>query len=372
MISELDEINIKNFSSGSNNRVKILTLKDRVEWGAYLNRLPILMQDVYYIPEYYEIYEKNGDGSARCFVYEYQDNLALYPFLLSSVNNLVYKLDNDYYDISGAYGYNGVLYSSDSPFFKQSFYKHFLIFCKAHNIIAEFTRFDPLLGNQVFSDNSLDISFNRKTVYINLQESYESIYREFSHSAKGNIKKAEKNNLKVAVYKNELPYKKEFTKMYKETMDRVNAQSYVYFNDKYFENTFNILPSVHFVVFEESLPIASAVCLSSKNVLHVHFVVSKTEYLNLRPNDFLFNEIIKYGIREGFNILHLGGGRTFNEEDSLLRFKMNFSGKTSAFYTGSKIHNQEVYYQVCEQWRIKYPHLVQKYDDKLLKYRFLF
>jgi len=370
MISELDEINIKNFSSQSNNRVKILTLKDRVEWGAYLNSLPLLMQDVYYIPEYYEIYEKNGDGSARCFVYEHQDNLALYPFLLSSVNNLGYKLDDDYYDISGTYGYNGVLYSSESPVFKQSFYKHFLIFCKAHNIIAEFTRFNPIIKNHIFSKDFLKVDHNRLTVYIDLTQGIESIQNNYSHSAKGNIKKAEKNNLTAAVYNNELPYKKDFIKMYKETMDRVNAQSYVYFNDQYFEDTFNILPSVHIVVFEKSLPIASAVCLLSNNVLHVHFVVSKTEYLSLRPNDFLFNEIIKYGINQGFKILHLGGGRTFKVEDSLLRFKMNFSGKTSEFYTGSKIHNQEVYDQVCEQWRIKYPHLVQKYDDKLLKYRF--
>ncbi|MBS4034542.1 MAG: GNAT family N-acetyltransferase [Ignavibacterium sp.] len=371
MISELDEINIKNSSSGSNKRAKILTLKNRVEWGAYLNRLPLLMQDSYYTPEYYEIYEKNGDGSARCFVYEDHNDIALYPFLLSSVNNLGYNLDKDYYDICGAYGYNGVLYSSDSPVFKQSFYKHFLIFCEAHNIIAEFTRFNPLSGNHVFSDNALDISFNRKTVYVDLTQGIETIQNNYSHSTKGNIKKAEKNNLKVAIYKNELPYKKEFIKMYKETMDRVNAQRYVYFSDSYFEATFRSLPVVQFIVFKESTPIASAICLLSKNILHVHFEVSKTEYQIYRPNDFLFDEIIKFGINEGYKILHMGGGRTLNEDDSLLRFKKNFSDTTTNFYTGNKIHNQEVYIQVCEQWRIKYPHLVQKYDDKLLKYRFL-
>lgn len=61
---ELGEINIKNSSAAEfNNNYKVLTLQDREEWWAYLKRLPALMQDAYYTPEYYELYEKNGDGT---------------------------------------------------------------------------------------------------------------------------------------------------------------------------------------------------------------------------------------------------------------------------------------------------------------------
>lgn len=227
------------------------------------------------------------------------------------------------------------------------------------------------MGNHNFSQDFLDVSLNRKTVHVDLTQSYESIYKKYSHSAKGNINQALKNNLTIVVYENEFPYTKEFIQMYKETMDRVNAQSYVYFNDNYFENSFSNLPIVHFVVFKESIPIASAICLLSRKVFHAHFVVSKTEYQVYRSNNFLFDEMIKFGFSKGLQILHLGGGRSCKQDDSLLRFKKNFSKTTSDFYTGTRIHNQEIYNLVCEQWNTRFPELVRRYDDKFLKYKFM-
>ncbi len=371
MTLELEEIIIKTSSSKRKSFSKLLTTKDKDEWWRYLNRLPASMQDVYYSPEYYDLYEKNGDGKGVCFIYENGDGLAVYPFLLSSINRLGYKLNKDYFDICGAYGYNGVLYTSLDPVFLKSFYNEFEHCCKANNIVAEFTRFNPLIDNHKFSKNYLHVSFNRNTVDVDLTQGYENIYKNYSHSGKGNINQASKNNLTIANFKNEFPYKKEFIQMYKETMDRVNAQSYVYFDDNYFENSFSLLPIVHFVVFKDSNPIASAICLLSKKVFHLHFVVSKTEYRVYRPNNFLFDEIIKYSINEGLQILHLGGGRSSRQDDSLLRFKKNFSKSTSEFYTGNKIYNQEIYDVVCEQWKTKFPALVHKFDDKLLKYKFV-
>jgi hypothetical protein len=373
VIAEQEEIQIENsaFIGKSNSKIKLLTLKHRKEWWAYLKKMPGLMQNVYYSPEYYEVYEQNGDGSALCFVCNNNDKLALYPFLLENINRFGYKLDKDYFDICGAYGYNGVLYNSDEPEFIKGFYRELNECCKNNNIIAEFTRFNPILSNQRFSDGFLDISYNRRTVYIDLSQSYESIYKNYSHSAKSNLKKAVRNNLRLELFDKEFTFEKEFVLMYKETMDRVNALDHVYFSDTYFENTFNGLPIVNFVVFKDSIPIASALCLTSKNTIHVHFEVSKSNYLIYRPNNFLFNEIIKYSINKGFKILHFGGGRTNKIDDALLRFKKNFSKSTAEFYTGAKIHDEEVYNQVCNQWKLKYPHLVQKYDDKFLKYRFL-
>ncbi len=93
------------------NKILLLNVKESGKWSEYLNRLPKENQDVYYIPEYYKIYENNGDGTTQCFVYDDGFNFALYPFLLNRINDLGYKLDKPYYDIRGAYGYNGVLSS---------------------------------------------------------------------------------------------------------------------------------------------------------------------------------------------------------------------------------------------------------------------
>ena len=83
---------------------KILTLGEKEEWAKSLEKLPIDQQDIYYTPEYYALYEKNGDGQAICFVFEKDKDIALYPFLINSVNDLGYELDDEYFDIQGAYG----------------------------------------------------------------------------------------------------------------------------------------------------------------------------------------------------------------------------------------------------------------------------
>ena len=219
------------------NKYKLLSLQDKAEWSAFLNRLPESMQDVYFTPEYYEIYEKNGEGKACRFVYEDGNGLALYPFLLNRINDLGYELENSYYDIQGAYGYNGVVYSSNDPDFVKSFYHEFNKFCKEHNIVAEFTRFHPLLENYIFSKDFLDISYNRQTIYVDLTQKYDDIYRDYTRSIRQNLHTADANNLTLCTYQNVFPYKKDFFPMYRETMDRVNAERYLYFSDCYFDYT---------------------------------------------------------------------------------------------------------------------------------------
>jgi hypothetical protein len=100
---------------------KILDLSQKKEWKKYLELLPISQQDIYFTPEYYELYEKNGDGKAQCFIFEDNGNIALYLFFINSVNELGYKLNNEYYDIQGAYGYNGVISSSYNIEFRRKF-----------------------------------------------------------------------------------------------------------------------------------------------------------------------------------------------------------------------------------------------------------
>ncbi len=240
-----------------------------------------------------------------------------------------------------------------------------------NNIIAEFTRFNPLIKNENFSKGYLDIIYNRPNVYIDLNNDYSLIYKNYKHSVKSNIKKAQKDNITIKIFQNDFPYKKEFIRMYNKTMERVNAPQYIFFNKKYFEDTFNSLPLIHFVLFKNNIPISTALCLGGNDYLHVHFEASEKEFWNLRPNDLLINEIVKYGIQSGYSKVLLGGGRTTLEDDALLRFKKKFSNQTSAFYIGSKIYNINIYNKICNIWANKYPKLTKKYNNFILKYRMI-
>lgn len=351
-------------------KIILLSNNEKDEWISYLDKIPTHYKDCYYTPEYYEIYENYGDGSAKCFIYDDGKNIALYPFIMNNINSLGYDLNDTYYDIQGAYGYNGILSSTKDQSFLNKFYSEFSGFCINNNIIAEFTRFHPLINNERLSRGYLDIIYNRLTVYVDLSADYDVIYKNFARSVKGNIRKAKENNLTIGIYKKDFPYKKEFVRMYSETMKRVNAIQYIYFNEKYFDDTFNLLPVIQFVVFKDAVTVASAICLNYNTYIHIHFEASKHDYLYLRPNDFLINEIIKYGSQNKYAKILLGGGRTTQADDALLKFKKKFSTKLSEFYIGKKIYNEEVYAGLCKQWQKKYPGLVDEYKHYALKYRY--
>ncbi|HHX69034.1 MAG TPA: GNAT family N-acetyltransferase, partial [Gallicola sp.] len=59
---------------------KVYNLNQKDKWNYFFKLLPIEQQDIYFTPEYYELYENNGDGKAQCFVFEENDEIALYPF----------------------------------------------------------------------------------------------------------------------------------------------------------------------------------------------------------------------------------------------------------------------------------------------------
>ena len=229
----------------------ILTMKDDANWTRYLRANFSLLMNVYFTPEYYKLFEDNGDGIAECFIYDDGSNIALYPFLLNKINDLGYVLDKTYYDIQGAYGYNGIIYSSHEPDFVRSFYAEFYKYCKANNIIAEFTRFNPILKNEIFSREYLNVSFNRNIIYLDLSDNYSKIYSQYSSGIKSNLKKANDNDLTVSVFYKSFPYKKEFIKMYIETMDSVGAEKYYYFSNKFFDGLFKISPFLILLFFKK-------------------------------------------------------------------------------------------------------------------------
>ncbi|MCK9218044.1 MAG: GNAT family N-acetyltransferase, partial [Firmicutes bacterium] len=86
-------------------------------------------------------------------------------------------------------------------------------------------------------------------------------------------------------------------------------------------------------------------------------------------NNFLLDEAVKLAQKLGAELFHFGGGRTGSTDDSLLKFKKNFSKTTFDFHIGKKIYNQKVYDNVVEQWKANHPLSYQKHAIKLLGYR---
>jgi lipid II:glycine glycyltransferase (peptidoglycan interpeptide bridge formation enzyme) len=351
--------------------VKILDLSQEYYWNEYLIKLPKYQQDIYFTPEYYKILNKYGDGEALCFVYYDNDNIALYPFFKNSVNKLGYKLDSEYFDIQGAYGYNGVLSNCQEEEFKANFFKSFNTFCQEENIIAEFTRFHPLLNNYTFSGQNMEIVYDRKTVFLDITKSNDDIWNNsYSSNNRNMIRKSLKNNIEIIEGGKEEDYIA-FYKIYVETMLNVGSEKYLFFNEKYFLDFMNLLPNNHRIIFAKynNNIIGGMILMMYKTYAHYHLSCRKTDYGRFALNNLLLDYAIKLAQKEGCKFFHFGGGTSSNEEDSLLKFKSNFSKSKIDFYIGKKIHNSEIYKTVVSSWEKKNEHKTDKLKNVLLKYR---
>jgi len=350
---------------------KVLTLEEKDQWNNYLRKLPQSQQDIYYTPEYYSLYQNYSDGQAICFVFEKDGHIALYPFLLNSVNELGYDLDDQYYDIQGAYGYNGVITSSYNREFISDFYFSFKEYIIQNHIIAEFTRFNPLLKNYIFSEGFIDVEFDRKTIYIDLIKDYEALFKGFQRTTKKQIRRAqERYGLVLKLFNNDSNIADDFYSIYKETMQKVNAIEYLYFNKSYFGDLLDIDGARCFMAYSSGKPISSIITLQYGKYLHGHLGGTRTPFLTMSPFSFLYDEIIKYGKKENCECFHIGGGSGKSNEDAVLKYKLHFSNNVLNFHIGKKIHKPQIYNEIIKQWCKKNPAKKKKYKNVLLKYRY--
>jgi hypothetical protein len=349
---------------------KILSLEDRDQWNSYLNRLPLDQQDIYFTPEYYSLYENYGDGKAYCFVFEKEGNTALYPFLINSINKLGYELDKEYFDIQGAYGYNGVVSSSYDVDFIESFYSAFNQFAIENRIVAEFTRFHPLIENHLFSNNYLPLIYDRKTVYLELNKEIDEIISQYKKSTRQEYRWCKsKFNLIVKVLENKDTKLNEFYTIYYDSMTRVNSNKYLFFSKNYFQDLINNVPNVSFYVYYDDKLIAAAITFIHGNYMQGHLGGTLTEYLYMSPNTLLYTEMAIIGKNAGCKYFHIGGGTNDDLSNKLLKFKLNFSSTTKDFFIGKRVYNEEIYSQICRQWKENFPNSYQIHSNKLLGYR---
>lgn len=344
----------------------LIYLSDSLRWKAFLERIPADKHDVYFMPEYYSLYENYGDGEAQCFVFEKDGNLAVYPFLKNPITTLGYKLDKEYYDVQGAYGYNGLTASTNDETFISAFWGAFDAWCQENDVVAEFMRFHPLLNNHQLASPQMKTFYSRHTVALDLSD--DDIWmHQISSKNRNMIRKAEKEGVTIA----ESDDYETFRKLYDGTMTDLHAEDFYFFPPSYYEEykqTFKDKSMLCLALLNGKV-IAGSMFMFSDDYAHYHLSARDREYSRYAAN----NLILWYGIQKakerGCKWFHFGGGTTGDDDDSLLKFKKDFSKILCEFWIGKRVHNQKVYDQIVEQWKTKYPESYEHNRVKLLGYR---
>ncbi len=334
-------------------------------WKEYLLKLPKEKRDVYYDPDYVNLYVKDT-GKANCYVYIDEDSIYIYPFLVHPVPEI-----EGYFDISAPYGYSGPVSNTDNPDFLNKALKCFNEEALKRNMVAEVVKFHPLSNNHIpltniFKGNIIKMC---STVYVEMNVDEETRWMNiYTHANRKNIKKAKRSNIEVNIGQSDKLWE-DFRSLYASTMTANKTEEFYYFSEDYFNKIKqNLVDS--YVLFACKLygkNIAIMLVLIGTTYAYCHLTGTDREFMSTGVNNLLHHELILWCKEKGYSRLLIGGGRSNSDDDSLLRYKKNFSDKLSSFYVGEYIFNPEIYNQLCEKWSLENPD--KQVSEKLLKYR---
>jgi lipid II:glycine glycyltransferase (peptidoglycan interpeptide bridge formation enzyme) len=324
--------------------INVYDLKESRQWSDLLNRFPGL--DIFFQPDYCRLFEREGEGQARLFVYRSETGWAIYPFLMRRVNDLPCfqgKLSKDFYDTVSPYGFSGpVISAPDDPLLLKKFRDNFDDYCLENNIVAEFIRFHPLLENHRYAwEGLITVEKNKKIVIVDLSRSGGEIWQGYKYSNRKNIKKAQREGLETVIETGPDRFL-DFYDIYQKTMERRQAQSYYYFSPRFFRDLHSQLEGnyAYAFTFKDKKAVSAELLLFQGPYLHSFLGGTLSEYFDCRPNNLLKHEVILWAQCRGFKYYLLGGG--YRENDGIFQYKLSFAPEgLRDFYIGKKMHNPE-------------------------------
>lgn len=319
--------------------MKLEVIETRERWNEVLGK--VSLTDVYYTFEYCTSSAQLQNGQAILLFYKSELGHVIYPFIRREIQT---DLNMTVYDMITPYGYGGPNISGDSKIITD-FRKEFHLYCEQENIVSEVITFHPMIKNALAMENYCDLQFIRKTTAVDLTDELETIRQNYSSMTKRNIKKARRNGL-VCQEVAKTPENIElFFDIYNETMNRQQSTSFYYFPISVIEqqllDTLISKSRLLFVTYEEKV-IATTILLTSEHFAHYHLGGSDEAYLQLRPNNLIFDFMIELSKQDGCKLLHLGGG--YEADDGLFKYKTSFTNNnTFDYYMGKNIINAETY-----------------------------
>lgn len=321
------------------------------EWETYLNQMYV--KDIYYSVAFFRLFENEEHQQAEMFVFSEGDQLILYPYLLRSISHLPVVvqmgLEGDWYDISTPYGYGGPISSlppgAERTKLYQKFSEVFTVYCREKRIMTEFVRFHPFIENAAESQQGLITEWNRNTAYIDLTVGSESaLIQNYGSNHKRNIRKM--NSSPFTIRKTELKnHIDDFHELYYGTLNDLQADSFYYFPKIFIEDTSRLLEG-RVELFEARVgekTVAASIVLHERPWMHYHLCGWDREYLQWSPTKLLIHAAAVWGMKNGFERFHLGGGYTGN--DQLFQFKHRFATQLEPldYYLGKRIFFPELY-----------------------------
>ena len=303
------------------------------ESPAWSELLETTRHDFYHLPSYARMSAVTEKGEPYgLFVTEAGRSLFL-PLIIRSIPHA-----DGARDATSPYGYPGTLVIAPEEE-RASFARDALLFARAwlssQGIVSLFVRQNPVLGPAVdFSgaEGAASVSHG-ETIVIDLRATEEAMWSQTMSGHRNEINRSVRAG-HVASIDTEFRHLDRFVAIYQDTMARVGASAYYFFDRAYITALREALgPSLSLAVVTIGDVVAAAgLFVETCGIVQYHLSGTDPAFMKERPTKLMLHHVRGWAKARGNTVMHLGGG-VGGAEDSLFKFKAGFSKGRAAFHT---------------------------------------
>jgi hypothetical protein len=309
------------------------------------------------------------EGVTKIFLYKDENQFALFPMVIRKVNGLfpLLKGGDNIYDMITPHEYGGILSNCPSGRLLDELLKSTFYYCRQNNIIFQFIRLNPYLRDLPihFINNDYELIHSCSQVYVDLSQSKEEIEHHYKSNVRWGIRRSKRENLCFEIADKTKENIDIFKCMYEKAMERLNAEKFLYFNDKYFQSLMKCECSrLCFAKDYDGTVAASSILLLGQEEVYYHLSCLDRKYAPKQPMNFLLDAMIFWSKEMGYKKFHIGGG-----SKGLLQFKEGYSKERIDYYIGYRICDKDKYMEVCNLWKKQFPQYTDKKYYPLYRYR---
>lgn len=307
-------------------------------------------REVFAHPNYVTLFA-DGDARAYCAALGTDDGGILYPFILRTLDREPYWTAElpPATDVTSPYGYGGAFaWGTGTGALAAGFWAEVDAWLRERQVVSEFVRFS------LFGEDLLEYPGEIREASTNVVRTLDprdDLWTEFEHKVRKNVKKAQRSGVEVELD----PVGErldDFLALYAHTMTRRAASASYRFPKAFFEairdglgGQFMFVHALHGGVMA-----SSELVLVSAERVYSFLGGTRGDAFDVRPNDLLKVEIMRWARAAGKTSFVLGGG--YEPDDGIFRYKRSFAPRGLVpFFVGHRVLDDRAYRALVDRRR---------------------
>lgn len=343
------------------------------EWEKAWNLLPPEARDAFAHPGYYRAFACLEPGAMpECAVLRDRRGILLHPYFRRDLRAIPWLgAPEGSCDLMTAYGYGGIYGDTGREDLLDDFMALFGGHCAGTGVVAELVRLNPLLGSEAALSRRYDLRKGNRQVAVDLRRTDDEIWRGYRHNNRKNVNKALRSGVEIVREDPLGPRFGDFLSIYASTMVRRDADEGFLFPGGFYRTLAEGLGNGcrMFYALSGGVTVSAEMVLASGTAVYSFLGGTKEEFFELRPNNLLKHEIIRWARDAGYRSFLLGGGP--GGDDGIFDYKRSFAPDGILdFHLACRVFDEDLYGRLVARCLEHPPTAVPEAERYFLRWRY--